>query len=56
MTVAVVPSWRGTPQQDVGVACPDLPFPLELIALCMLRTLLRKNHEGQLDASESGSD
>ncbi len=52
VTVAVVPSWRGTPAQDVGVAYPDLPFPLELIALCMLRILQRKNHEGGLDASE----
>ncbi len=56
VTVAVVPSWLGEPLEDVGVACPELPFPLELVALCMLRTLQRKNHEGGLDASERASD
>jgi hypothetical protein len=29
-----------------------MPFPLELVALCMLRVIVRKDHEGRLDASE----
>ncbi len=27
---------------DLYAGVPDLPFPLELVALCMLRTLRRK--------------
>jgi hypothetical protein len=52
VTMAVVPVVRGTPRADVGVDYPQLPFPLELVALCMMRVLDRRNHEGKLDASE----
>lgn len=56
-TLAVLPCCTGTTSQDLfpqlyqGV--PDLPWPLELVALCMLRVLNRRKHEGKLDAGES---
>ncbi|KAG2437038.1 hypothetical protein HYH02_011301 [Chlamydomonas schloesseri] len=38
---------------DLYGGLPDLPFPLELVALCMMRTLQRKNHEGGLDGASA---
>ena len=35
---------------------PIFPLPLELIALCMLRILNRKGHEGKLDAASESSE
>jgi len=32
------------------VGLPKLPMPLEMVALCMLRVLMREQHEGDLDA------
>ncbi|EFJ47228.1 hypothetical protein VOLCADRAFT_105196 [Volvox carteri f. nagariensis] len=40
---------------DLYGGLPDLPFPLELVALCMLRTLKRRNHEGGLDGEKAPS-
>ncbi|GFR51490.1 hypothetical protein Agub_g13851, partial [Astrephomene gubernaculifera] len=31
---------------DLYAQLPDLPLPLELLALCMSRALRRRNHEG----------
>ncbi len=57
-TLAIVPLVTGTTSAeshpDLYAGIPDLPFPLELITLCMLRTLTRKNHEGKLDGCEWG--
>lgn len=54
--MAVVPTAAGTTtavtRPELYGPLPDLPFPLELLALCMARTLTRKGHEGALDASE----
>ncbi|GIL53591.1 hypothetical protein Vafri_9205 [Volvox africanus] len=38
---------------DLYGGLPDLPFPLELVALCMMRTLKRRNHEGGLDGEKA---
>lgn len=39
------------PQQQQQQSILALPFPLELVALCMLRVLQRQSHEGGLDAN-----
>ena len=54
-TASILPSCSG-PDSSSTLAhlyqgLPDVPFPLELIALCMMRTLKRVKHEGNLDAS-----
>ena len=36
---------------ELYTGLPEIPLPLELVALCMLRVLSRKGHEGKLDAT-----
>ena len=52
--MAILPTCLGTSSlsthPDLYLGLPALPFPLEMVALCMLRTLQRKKHEGGLDA------
>lgn len=59
IAAAVVPQCGGTSsattQPELYAALPRTPFPLEMVALCMLRTLRRKGHEGHLDARESAA-
>jgi len=54
VAVAVLPVCSGTSsattQPQLYADLPRLPFPLELLALCMLRTIRRKGHTGNLDA------
>ena len=54
-SVAVLPCCRGTNSRTVMpelyADLPEFPMPLELIALCMLRVLSRKGHEGKLNAT-----
>ncbi|KAF5835398.1 hypothetical protein DUNSADRAFT_7483 [Dunaliella salina] len=54
VAVAVVPVCSGTSsaatQPQLYADLPRLPFPLELLALCMLRTITRRGHAGNLDA------
>jgi len=56
LTAAVVPVCVGTSsattQPQLYADLPPLPFPLELVALCMLRTITRRDHVGKLDARE----
>ncbi|GIM05298.1 hypothetical protein Vretimale_9759, partial [Volvox reticuliferus] len=54
--VVAGPSTRTAPapaHADLYGDLPDLPFPLELVALCMMRTLKRRNHEGGLDGEKA---
>ncbi|EFJ47227.1 hypothetical protein VOLCADRAFT_92267 [Volvox carteri f. nagariensis] len=54
--VVAGPSTLSMPEYgDLYGGLPDLPFPLELVALCMLRTLKRRNHEGGLDGEKAPS-
>jgi hypothetical protein len=53
-TCTVGPSTQQQQQQQPANA-PQLPFPLELLALSMLRVLQRKGHEGQLDVSAAAA-
>jgi hypothetical protein len=56
LTLAVVPVCTGTTSvtthPELYTSLPELPFPLEFVALCMLRVLQRKKHEGNLDGGE----
>ncbi|GLI67104.1 hypothetical protein VaNZ11_011309 [Volvox africanus] len=54
--VVAGPSTRTAPapaHADLYGGLPDLPFPLEFVALCMMRTLKRRNHEGGLDGEKA---
>ncbi|GLC34248.1 hypothetical protein PLESTF_000823000 [Pleodorina starrii] len=56
--VVAGPSTLSSPAPSYGDlygGLPDLPFPLELVALCMMRTLKRRNHEGGLDGEKAPS-
>ena len=54
-TLAVLPCCRGatsrTLMPELYDNLPEVPLPLELVALCMLRVLSRKGHEGKLDST-----
>lgn len=56
-TVAVLPTCTVNSasdtqrQQQQPFNIPQLPFPLELVVLAMLRVLLRRSHEGGLDGT-----
>ncbi|GAX84707.1 hypothetical protein CEUSTIGMA_g12129.t1 [Chlamydomonas eustigma] len=52
-TLGVILTCRGDTSRkvlpEIYAGLPEFPMPLELVALCMLRVLLRRNHEGKLD-------
>lgn len=51
-TMAVLPTCRVLSflqNSNIYDDLPELPFPLEMIALCMLRVLQRRVHEGGLN-------